>query len=213
MRYRLPLCPKEYKPSEHIQVIRRGATSSALHRYVSLGRQVLLLQSNKGSLKPMASALRAWGSFCDALGAAHFPISGEVTSRFAIIYREPGALVQYVSHLRSACLVLGHPVDWHADHRIKKVTDGIQKSGLVFKTPRLGVAREMMARLAPPCQNATPERFFCVLSWVFMPRAQSETSVLHRAGGGRELARPLPPAQSARIHRASQGIPRDTAQK
>ena len=88
VRCRLPLCLKEYKPCEHIQVIRRGTTSSALHRYVSPARQVLLLQPNKGSLKPMASALRSWGSFCDALGAAHFPTTGEVMSRLAIIYRE-----------------------------------------------------------------------------------------------------------------------------
>ena len=46
----------------------------------------------------------------------------------------------------------------------------------------------MMARLAPPCQNATPERF--------MPRAQSETSVLHRAGGEASWPDPLHPPKA-----------------
>ena len=137
--------------------------------------------SKKGSLKPMASALRAWGRFCNLLGEDHFPIEPRRAAQFAGACRDPGTYAQYISHIKAACDLVNFPTRWFDDAKVTRMRDGIRKSSLVFKGPRLAASVEFLKKIAVGLQNCVPERFFCILSWAFMLRAKSEASGLVRA--------------------------------
>ena len=50
----------------------------------------------------------------------------------------------------------------------------------MYKGPKLGVCGEMAKALATNVRTCIPERYFCLLSWAFMLRANSEASELRR---------------------------------
>ena len=129
----------------------------------------------------MASALRAWGKFCDMLGEDHFPVAPTRAAQFAGVCRDEGTYSQYISHIKAACDHVKSPTQWFEDAKVKRMRDGIKKSALVFKGPKLAASVEFLKKIAVKVDGCLPERFFCILSWAFMLRAQSEASGLVRA--------------------------------
>ena len=129
----------------------------------------------------MASALRAWGEFCESLCISHSPVDPVRASQFAAICREPGTYGQYISHLKSACEVLGWPSRWSNDPRVVRAKEGLKKASLVYKGPRLSVGIDLVCRLGTDMARCTPDKFFCLFSWVFLLRARSEASSIVRA--------------------------------
>ena len=70
---------------------------ASLDQYFKSADQYLVLMSKKGSLRPMASGLRAWGRFWDLLGEQHFLVSPVRAGQFAAVCREAGAYPQYIT--------------------------------------------------------------------------------------------------------------------
>ena len=118
------------------------------------------------------------GGFCNIIGRPHFPVELSRAAQFACVCRGPGAYKAYIAHIRSARELLGLPVDWADAPLLARVKLGVEKSALVFKGPRLFVSAALIIRISSVHGNWAPERFFCVLSWVFMLRARSEASKL-----------------------------------
>ena len=108
----------------------------------------------------MAAGLSTWAKFCDLAGLQELPICADVVISFAGICRSHGAYAQYVSHLKVACEILGHPTGWRDDNRISRAADGIKKSGAFQRTPKLAVGKLLIQRLALNTSDAIPEVFF-----------------------------------------------------
>ena len=147
--------------------------------YLSAASFMITLRGKQGSLKSMASGLRAWAAFCDALAVPHFPVDPFAASQFCCVFRDPGTYAAYVAHLKSACALLGFPTDWAECPKMLRARKGLEKAALVFKGPRLAVQGTAIARFALRT-IWTEERFFCILSWCFMLRASNEASALVR---------------------------------
>ena len=175
--------PKNFTPQEFTnECKKRRLTSGQMDRYLDSARARLLLFSKNGSLKPMASALRSWGKFCDSVGALHFPVDGRRAAQFAATCRDPGTYGQYMAHLKTACELVGVPTDWFSQASVPRARDGLRKAAMVFKGPRLALKWDLVSRLVIGMERCIPEKFFCLLSWVFFLRARSEASCLVRAG-------------------------------
>ena len=187
---------KNFTPRAFMEVCkRRRLEGFSFQKYLVASAFLLTLQSKQGSLKPMSSALVAWGSFCDLLKVEHFPVCPVRVAQFATVCREASTFANYVSHVKSACELFSMPTDWAADPRIKRAKAGLIRAALVFKGPKLAVDGAMIARIANVSGVWASQRFFVVLSWVFMLRAKSEASLIRRARTQAEindLATPLP---------------------
>ena len=108
-------------------------------------------------------------------------MSSTRAAQFAGVCREPGTYTQYISHLKVACDLIKSPTGWYDDAKVSRMRDGIKKSALIFKGPKMAVSFDFAVNMALRVQGGLPERFFCVLTWVFMLRARSEASGLVRA--------------------------------
>ena len=168
----LPANPAGFGPRAFLRELKRVRVDpEGLSGFLDSASRCLSLRSKQGSLESLASALRAWGEFCDSLGACHFPVDPVRATQFATICRDPGTYGQYLSHVKSDCEILGWPSLWSNDPRVFRAKEGLKKASLVFKGPRLSVGAELARRLALDVGGCTPERFFCLLSWVFLLRA------------------------------------------
>ena len=180
--FALPVSPALYEPAKFIKICKdRNLPPRAVDEFFAASRECVLLRSRQGFLRCIASGLRAWGKFCVLLGEAHFPVNPSRVVQFACVCRDAGTFGQYLSHIKLGCELTLHPTDWWGDHRLRRARDGIKKGSFVFKGPKLGVSGEMLLALVANAGIWIPERFFCVLSWVFLLRARSEASALTRA--------------------------------
>ena len=94
------------------------------------------------------------------------------------MHREDATYFQYASHLKTACLLLSHPVDWAAGDAVGKIGLGIKKSCTAQKAARLATSREMVTPITPRMADVIEERVFSALAWVFMLRANAGGSGL-----------------------------------
>ena len=172
----LPVSAEGLTPSAFLNLARvQRVLPSGFGRYLASSMLCRSLDSKKGSLKPMASALRCWATFCDLAGLPHFPISPETAASFAAAFRDPGTYRAYISHIRSACELVRHPLEWAVSPEVARAKSGLLKQALVHKGPRLAVAAEVISRIAS-VRDWSRVRFFCIFAWVFMLRAASEAS-------------------------------------
>ena len=192
----LPLNPAAYTPAGFLTLARqRRVPPSRFTRYLNASALVRSLGSKRASLKPMASALRAWADYMDIAGLPHFPVATCHAVRFAAIFREPGTYRAYLSHVRSACELLGHDGSWASAPEVARAKCGLLKQGLVHKEPRHSVSAHLIGRIASVDIPWSRERFFLILAWVFMLRASSEcTGILYGPGSPclSNLHSPLP---------------------
>jgi len=190
----LPTDPSGCAPQAFTKAVaRRRLAPGEIENYFESARLILLLRSRGASLKTMASALRSWAMFCDATGAAHFPIMASQVSKFATTCRDPGTFRQYAAHLKAACDFAGHSTTWYESAEVKMSREGLKRAAFVFKGPRMALTGDLAARLGARVRSSHQQRFFCILSWVFMLRARSEASGLVRAASADELTNTFRP--------------------
>ena len=133
---RLPQNSADLTPSQFIAVCKKRRVAPALlGEYLEASAFLIGLYSKHKSCKPMASALRAWGGFCDLIEEPHFPVRPEVVVKFAVVCRDPGTFKCYVSHVKSVCEFLGIGTEWAFDPLVKRAKLGLKKMGLVYKPP------------------------------------------------------------------------------
>ena len=145
----LPSSAAGHTPSQFVkQIASRNLSRGQVSEFVESGVFSLALRSKQGSLASMASALRVWGSFCNTMGCAHFPVELARAAQFACVCREPGTYKVYIAHIRSACEFLGLSVSWADAPLISRVKLGVEKSVLVVKGPKLFVGADLMVRIA-----------------------------------------------------------------
>ena len=136
---------------------KRSNSTERMTEFFESSRVCTLLQSKKSSLKAMAAGLSTWAKFCDLAGLPEFPICADDAISYAGICRSHGTYAQYVSHLKVACEILGHPTGWRDDERISQAADGIKKSGALQRTPKLAVSKMRVESLATNMADAIQE--------------------------------------------------------
>ena len=196
----MPGDPRDFAPRQFVELCKRKRLSTEqIENYLESSRGNLFLLSKKGSLKALASALRAWGKYCDLLETQHFPVQPQRVAQWSAFCRDGGSYSQYVTHIKSACELICVPTDWFSDPMVSRAQAGLKKTGLVYKGPRLAVSGAQARSLAVGMQNCIPERLFCLLPWVFLLRASSEAAKLVRAKDESQLTDlyKKPPASGA----------------
>ena len=133
------------------------------------------------SLSSVASGLRRWGAFCDALGAPHFPATVEMVRAFGRWHREGDTFYVYVGHVRKGRELVGCSVARYLDSRAKSAKRGLAKQRLVFRPPKEALGGDQFLRVARLAVANSEEKLFVFTSWVFMLRAANEASLLVRA--------------------------------
>ena len=100
--------------------------------------------------------------------------------------RDFGTFRNYLSHLVAGCEILSLPTEWCTSGQVRRAKEGLKRLALVQKGPSLAVTKEVIIPIAAVsvwCQV----RFFCILAWVFLLRAQAEGSGLVFLNGDRRL--------------------------
>ena len=118
-----------YQKSASYLVKTKRATGPGFRNYFATGAVVRSLASKKKSLGAMASALRAWGHFCDEAEIPHW------VWKFASVCRDYGTYRSYVGHLVSACEFLSLPSDWASGAQIKRAKEVLKRMALSQKRP------------------------------------------------------------------------------
>ena len=173
-----PINSANFTPSSFVSMLNRSHSPNA-GLYLEASAFMLALRAKQSSLMSLASALRAWAKFCDFLKAPHLPVCTDAAIKFCAIFRESGTFGAYLAHLKSACELLQLPVDWASAPSLGRAKKGLAKASLACEGPRLAVLGADILRLA----SVVPwsyERFFCIFSWVFLLRENSEASGLYR---------------------------------
>ena len=180
---------------------RRGGPSTLLaRRLVEYTAAFNVLSSFGRSLPSVASALRGWAGFCDALGVGHFPVTGELARDYARAHREEETYTVYLGHVRKACELLGLDTTWARASGIKAAKRGLAAAAPRFKPPREAVGFRDLARLVALRPAASASKLFVLLSWVFMLRAASEgAGVVRVADDSAALDESAPPSTAAAI--------------
>ena len=125
-RIGLPADPRGSTPRDFLNLVKKKrATGPDFRNYLATGAIVRALASKKKSLGAMASALRAWGHFCDEAEIPHFPVFPEWAGKFASVCRDYGTYRSYVGHLVSACEFLSLPSGWASGVQIKRAKEGL----------------------------------------------------------------------------------------
>ena len=192
---RLPESSASLTPSQFISACKkRRVQGPVLEEYLEASALMIGLHSKWKSSKPMASALRAWGGFCDLTHTPHFPVRPERVVQFAAICRDAGTFRCYLSHVKSICEFMGMCTAWAEDPLVRRAKQGLKKLALVYKPPPLAIGAGLLIRLASADQPWVGHRACVVLAWVFMLRASSEAIDLVRAADGvdvRDCSAPL----------------------
>ena len=182
----LPEGPAAHTPREFLELYGR-AGPVPLAQYIDSASKALFLYSRAGSAKATSSALKAWGIFCDVNHAAHFPPVDTLVASFATIFRDPGTYAQYVSHLKGVCEYLGAPTSWAWSPCVARAKLGLKKAQFVHCAPKMAIKGDLISQIAGDVRNSRAERFYCILTWVFLLRANSEATHLRRAASSAEF--------------------------
>ena len=120
------------RPSQAIPLM---ATAAKAHGtgFVEAVRLETLLSNNSRSLASIASALKCWSAFADqVLGAQgrHLPPTSEGLIAFSRLFRNAGTFANYVSAIRSACVIANIPTASTYARGIRRATAAISKRQL-----------------------------------------------------------------------------------
>ena len=124
----LPSSPAGLCPRQMTAALRRSrATCLTLACLTDLGAAVQTLHAFGSSLPCVRAGLRAWGSFCDTVGAPHFPASVATASRFSVVMRIPHTYGLYLSHVAKTCTLLGLPTAWKTSREVASIRAGLAR--------------------------------------------------------------------------------------
>ena len=148
-RIGLPADPRGSTPRDFLNLVKRQrATGPPFRSYLATGAVVRALPSKKKSLGSMASALRAWGAFCNEAEIPHFPVFPDWAAKFASVCRDYGTYRNYMAHLASACEFLSVPSEWAGSAQVRRAKEGLKRLALSKKRPVEGVSLGVISSIA-----------------------------------------------------------------
>ena len=171
---------KSLTPGRAIKMLKRSSDPASLRESLQGESFLRALGSKAGSTRSMASALRQWHGFCEAIGADSFPVVASRFAQFGCIFRCKSTFKQYLAHVRSAAEIWGYDCAWANDPILKRIASGIEKGKFWQKKEPLSVPGDVLVRLLGAEEDWDHRHIFLAISFAFMLRADSEAPLLRR---------------------------------
>ena len=185
----LPGYPVVLSPHQlAVHVETRSCSPSDIRTFNELSALMRCMASFQGSLKSVASGLRAWARFCDITGEPHFPPTCASLVRFSAWCRSSHTYGLYLSHVKKACLLLGMPTAVFGEDSLRVAKVGIGKMFPAQPRERPSITLPVVMGVIRG-QPLSEEYMFVIISWVFLLRAASEAVSVRRAREGVDLSR------------------------
>ena len=83
-----------------------------LTRYLTLGADINIIRTVKGSLRSVMSGVASYSRFFDLMGRPSFPPTEDTVQLWSATFKPNKTFHQYLAHLQKACLLLHHPIAW-----------------------------------------------------------------------------------------------------
>ena len=194
--------PKDFdKLTPGCQVKRLKAAQidrNQLARYLSLGAELNLLRTIKGSLSQVCSGVASYKNTCDLLGRPSFPPTADTVQLWSATFRPGKTFQNYLAHLKKACALMNHPTDW-LTQTVREVSNGlINAQDLSFKFPNF-IKSGLLIDLLTYLKMDSVMGQACFLSYLFALRTPSETLRLVRAFADDRLTEFVPQEDKALI--------------
>ena len=157
-----------------------GNTPGSIQAFLSTGDAVNILRKAEYSLKPIASGIQCWISFCDLANIPYYPPTSARVFEWASLFNPGSSFGQYLARLIKGCHILGIPTDWNGD-RVAAASKGLrQAQDLSFKFENYNF-RASPRRFARHETLRSEFEMLGYLSFLFLIRVQSEGLPIQRA--------------------------------
>ena len=125
------------------------------------------------SLPGVASAMKAWGKFCDLNRIPHFPVDRERVLEFSAYLNDSNSFAVYIAHLKTACYLQQVPVDWDTPG-LRAVTTGLKRAGEQQRALKSAITQDMLEQIINLYGLEAEFSLFAFICWIFLLRAFSE---------------------------------------
>ena len=197
---RLPLSFLSLGPLEKIKHLQASSIPAVkLDRFIMDSTQLNMLKQIKGSLPPMASAVRCFSAFCELRGAPTFPPSEELVVQWSSVFPNTPTYYNYVQHLKNACIFLRLTTEWLSP-AVKLIAKGLKKcQDKSFKFSNFIRSAQLLQIIE---YKSMEDEFAqaCMISFLFAFRVPSETLSLVRAFKSDKLTEFSPQKERALIN-------------
>ena len=142
-------------------------------RFLNTGAQVNVLHQVQDSLRPVASGIQCYASFCDLLNVVYFPPVAETVLRWSTVFSPGRTFAQYISHLAKACQLLNLPNSWLTP-AVRAVSRGLANAqDLSFRFDNF-IQRDLFVRMMnfESLRTETGRLFY--IAYLFLLRVPSE---------------------------------------
>ena len=186
-KFRLNIDFQKLGPLEKIKYLSKSSLPAVkLDRFIMDNTQLNLLKQFKGSLPPMASAVRNFSAFCELRKQRTFPPSEEMVIQWSSVFSNTATYYNYVQHLKNACIFLRLPLNW-LTLAVKTIAKGLKKSqDKSFKFSNF-IRSDLLLQIIEKLSMDSEFAQACMLSFLFAFRVPSETLSLVRAFKGDQL--------------------------
>ena len=146
--------------------------------------RVSMLETVGKSTGQVASGLRSWAAFCDALGRrAHFPATEDDVMLYTGIFRCGQTLGNYLGHLKLAHRLLGEEVTFDT-HRVRTASRGAKKTLGPMRRLGMAIQSPLATRLVRLALSIGENAMAVAIAWAhnFLLRVGDECVPLRMAG-------------------------------
>ena len=169
-----------------------------LAKYLALGAEINVLRAVKGSLPSVCSGVSSYQKFCSMMGRPSFPPTEDSAQLWSATFRPGKTFQNYLSHLKKACALMNHHVDWLTP-TVKEMSGRlINAQDLSFKFPNFTQSKTLIELLTFLKVDSVMGQA-CFLSYLFALRVPSETLRLTRAFSDDRLTEFAPQEDKALI--------------
>ena len=108
----------------------------------------------------------AWADACGT-GGKYFPPSVDTLLAWSTLFRSSGTLANYLSHVRTACLLVGAPVDVFEHPGLKRAKASVDKAGNFAKRPKMWLQHDTVLKLVQLGASQHEETMRCAMLFLF----------------------------------------------
>ena len=125
----------------------RAEPFERIQKFGAMGSRANVTRSCDLSLKPAASGIRCWGSFCEFSGRQHFPPTEEAVLAWSALFAARRTFQMYLPHLEKACSMMGRNLNWET-RAATQAAKGSARAGGRIHGPKPAVSKELLVKIA-----------------------------------------------------------------
>ena len=116
-----------YTPGAKVKTLAKAKGQTDLvTQFLTLGAEINLLRTVKGSLPQVRSGINSYVRMCDLLARPPFPPTENTVQLWSATFNPGKTFNQYLAHLQKASLLLNHSLDWLTPV-IRGISKGLKK--------------------------------------------------------------------------------------